>query len=161
MQVPSLKLEAESWFVRLADITTDNVIDLLLYSEAKNCALLKEYVMDYFANNGRDVLMEVSFEDIPESRSLFTDLLFAISAKGGDEDEVSGDSGNYKLTRVSQLRRILHGLGLDTDGSREMLIERLEKYEVDEVSEDESSFDLGIVNVSASYQTEAFARRLG
>jgi hypothetical protein len=129
--VPDLKLEAEAWYVKFTDITSDNVINLLLYADAKNCALLKESVMDYFVKNGKEALEQVSFDEIPVSRSLFTDLLLAMSVK----NESSEDGCNYKVMRISSLRKELDGLGLDTDGSRETLMKRLE--DEDEEEEDE------------------------
>ncbi len=49
--VVNLKLEAEVRFVEATTFTMDNVMDNLLYAESKNCALLKESVMDFIAEN--------------------------------------------------------------------------------------------------------------
>ena len=35
-----LKLEAEAWHVKFTTITAENAVDLLLYADAKNCAVL-------------------------------------------------------------------------------------------------------------------------
>ena len=40
--VVNLKLEAESFIVEDTTFTTENVKELLLYAESKNCAYLKE-----------------------------------------------------------------------------------------------------------------------
>jgi len=152
-----LKLEAEARYVQFAAITAENAIDLLLYADAKNCALLKESVMDYFVKNGRDALRLLSFEDIPNSRSLFTDLLLALSV---NNEEVEGegrddiDASNYKVMRISTLRRELDRLGLDTDGSREALIKRLETTagethdEEGDEDDNEEDADDGIINTT-------------
>ncbi|KAL7544984.1 hypothetical protein ACHAWF_008358 [Thalassiosira exigua] len=125
--VSDLKLEAEAWFVNSTPITADNVIDLLNYADAKNCALLKEKVMEYFVENRKEALKLVSFNGIPVSQSLFTDLLLAMNAGSGDSDEDT-DSEEIKVMRISSLRRKLWRMGLEVDGSREALIERIEDW---------------------------------
>ncbi|KAL9179167.1 hypothetical protein ACHAXT_008457 [Thalassiosira profunda] len=123
--VADLKLEAEAWFIKFMDITAENALDLLHYADAKNLASLKESVMDYFVNNGKEALVQISFDQIPENRSLFTDLMLSLSvghARGGGDDEC-----DYKVMRVGCLRRELDNLGLDVDGSRETLVKRLEE----------------------------------
>ncbi|KAL7451004.1 hypothetical protein ACHAWC_002843, partial [Mediolabrus comicus] len=50
----NLKLEAEAAYVKSTDITMDNAMDNLLYADAKNCALLKEAVMNFLAENSSD-----------------------------------------------------------------------------------------------------------
>ncbi|KAL7540086.1 hypothetical protein ACHAXR_009856 [Thalassiosira sp. AJA248-18] len=137
--VSGLKLEAEAWYSKYTEITAQNAIDLLLYADAKNCALLKESVMDYFVKNGKDALQELSFEGIPESRSLFTDILLALSVKNEEQEEEGSDSESYRVMRISRLRRELDERDLDTDGSRETLIKRLELDDDD--SEDDEDMD--------------------
>ncbi|KAL7523263.1 hypothetical protein ACHAWF_000444, partial [Thalassiosira exigua] len=43
----NLKLEAEASYANSTDIDLDNVMDNLLYADAKNCALLKEAVIEF------------------------------------------------------------------------------------------------------------------
>jgi hypothetical protein len=45
--IVNLKLEAEAAYVNSTTITIENAMDNLLYADAKNCALLKETVMDF------------------------------------------------------------------------------------------------------------------
>ena len=45
--VTTLKLEAESCYVATTTISTNNVLELLLYADSKNCALLKEAARDF------------------------------------------------------------------------------------------------------------------
>ena len=49
--VVNLKLMAEAHFVKGTTFTIENVMELLLYAESKNCALLKEASMDYIVEN--------------------------------------------------------------------------------------------------------------
>jgi hypothetical protein len=44
--VTSLKLEAETSLVNTMTFSVENVKDLLIYADSKNCALLKEAAMD-------------------------------------------------------------------------------------------------------------------
>ena len=49
--VVHLKLFAESMYVKLTKISLDNVMDNLLYADAKNLPLLKEEVMNFIVEN--------------------------------------------------------------------------------------------------------------
>ncbi|KAL7524776.1 hypothetical protein ACHAWF_001087, partial [Thalassiosira exigua] len=52
----NLKLEAEASYFRSTTMSLDNVMDNLLYADAKNCALLKEAAIDFVAEHGAEVL---------------------------------------------------------------------------------------------------------
>jgi len=65
--VVNLKLEAEACYVKSTEITMDNMMDILLYADSKNLALLKEAVMDYIVANKGDILGKVSFDNVPGS----------------------------------------------------------------------------------------------
>ena len=55
--VPSLKIAAEQWYRTLSlEVTSENVMDLLAYAEAKNCSELKESAMDFFVEKGADAI---------------------------------------------------------------------------------------------------------
>jgi len=127
--VVNLKLQAEASLVESTQITIENVMDNLLYADGKNCALLKEAVMDFIVENGDDAVEKLSFDDFPGH--LAKDLLVAVNwgkKKGSD-------STGFRKMRVAELRKILHEEGLDIDGSREMMIARLEANS-DRASED-------------------------
>jgi hypothetical protein len=123
-RVINLKLEAESSFVVGATFTIENVVELLLYADSKNLALLKEAAMDYMMENRDEVLEKLSFTDVPGT--LMRDLL-AATARG----EVRNNGPNvhvdnhYNALRISELRKMAHEKGLNVDGSREMLIAAL------------------------------------
>ncbi len=121
--IENLKLKAEAAYVDSTRITAENVMDNLLYADAKNLALLKEAVMDFLAENGGEVLgNNVSFDHFPPE--LVRDLLVAM-ARSRNEDTSDND---LTTMRVSELRRRLHdrGLGVNVDGSREAMIEALQ-----------------------------------
>ena len=65
--IVGLKLEAEVSFVRSTAITFDNAIDTLLYADATNCALIKEAVLDFIVENGKEASKKLSFEHVPSS----------------------------------------------------------------------------------------------
>ncbi|KAL7554459.1 hypothetical protein ACHAWF_017915 [Thalassiosira exigua] len=110
--VVHLKLEAEANLVASTTFTVDNVMELLLYGDEKNCALLKESAMDFVAQHQKEVMATVSFiENAPGY--LIKDLLMAMNM----EDSM----------RVANLRKSLHDKGLDIDGSREMMIALLKE----------------------------------
>ena len=125
--VVDLKLEAEAYLVKYTKFSMDNLLDLLLYSDSKNCALLKEAAIDYMLENKSEVFKHVSFTDAPGS--LVSDVLAAM-ARGemtNDGTEVGNIVGNELMAmRICDLRWKAHRRGLSADGSREMLIAALE-----------------------------------
>ena len=124
-EVVNLKLEAEAILVASTTITIDNVIELLLYANEKNCALLKETVNDFLVENLDEAIKKLSFEnDVPGQ--LMTDLMTAV-ARGKKESNTSSDATDSSTARVGTLRRMLHEKGLDIDGSREAMIALLEE----------------------------------
>lgn len=125
-----LKLEAEACYVEHTEITADNVMENLLYADSKNCALLKEAVMDFMLENRKDVMKKASLKDAPAG--LLADILAAVGRMYDDSDDDSDDDGddtdrNYLDMRVSKLRKELHERGLDVDGSRETMIGALKQ----------------------------------
>ena len=122
--VVNLKLEAEAWYVKSITITLENAIDNFLYADSKNCALLKETVMDFLVEHGNEA-QKLSFDNVPSSA--MKDLLSAMNRKRAGSNQGGGNSDNLTTMRVSDLRKKLHEKGMDVDGSREMMITRLEE----------------------------------
>ena len=118
--IVGLKLEAEASQVTNTTITFDNAIDNLLYADSKNCALLKETVMDFIAENSDEAENKLSFDDVPGSA--MKDLLAAMNRA-----KSNASSNDLPTRRVNDLRKMLHDKGLDVDGSREMMIARLKE----------------------------------
>ncbi|KAL7532491.1 hypothetical protein ACHAWF_004156, partial [Thalassiosira exigua] len=117
-EVTNLKLEAEVWYLKSTEISLENVLELYLYADSMNCALLKEAVVDFIVANEAEVHEKVSFEDVPGS--IASDILAASVRNHPD-----GEGNNISTMRVSSLSKKLHEKGLDIDGSRETLIARL------------------------------------
>jgi len=126
--IVGLKLEAEAAYVTSETITIENVINHLFYADSKNLALLKEAVMDYLVKNGKEAMTKLSFDNVPGSA--MKDLLAAMT-RGETEKDGKAKSANaakdYNTMRVNKLRKLLHERKLDVDGSREMMIARLEE----------------------------------
>ena len=131
-----LKLEAESEYVKRTTISLENVMDNLLYADAKNLALLKEAVMDYIVANKVDVLEEVSFKSAPGTPILMKDVLSAVARESG-----AANGNRYSTMRISELRKELYNRGLDIDGSRETLIATLQEAKLSAQMEEEGEFD--------------------
>ena len=119
--VPSLKLEAEARLVEDTVITIENVMDLLVYAESKNLALLKEAAVDFIVDNKAEVIEKLSFANAPGA--LITEVLATIWRRELNEHII--DSSNLASLRISELRTKAHGKGVDVDGSRETLIAAL------------------------------------
>ncbi|KAL7450714.1 hypothetical protein ACHAWC_005018 [Mediolabrus comicus] len=117
----NLKLEAEAVHVKSTDITMNNAMDNLLYADAKNCALLKEAVMNFLAANHYEASEKISFNDVPGH--LMKDLLVAFgrNSKNDATDDVD------ELTTLS---------GLDVDGSREAMIESIKNNSTESDDDD-------------------------
>ena len=122
--VVNLKLEAEACYVRSTVITVENMMDNLLYADSKNCALLKEAVIDFVVENGEDVLKKVSLENVPGG--VFADLLTAVTREKKKAANTTVEE-DLSMMRVSELRMKLDEKGLDVDGSREAMITALQE----------------------------------
>lgn len=134
-----LKLEAESEYVKSTTISLENVMDNLLYADAKNLALLKEVVMDYIVENKLAVMEEVSFKDCPGTPTLMKDVLGAVARE--TKDGADNNDNRYSIMRISELRKELYEKGLDIDGSRETLIAALKKEKEDFEKDIKLGFD--------------------
>ena len=122
-----LKLAAEAKMA--ADgITAENAAELILFADATNCVMLKEAAMEYFVANADDVMASEGFDQVKESPSILTELM-SVALGGSKKRPASADADNnrdYKRMRVATLRQKLDDKKLDVDGSKEMLISRLE-----------------------------------
>ena len=120
--IVNLKLEAEAAYVQSTDISFDNAMDILLYADSRNCALLKEAVMDFLADNHLEAAANISFTDCPGH--VMKDLLVAV----GRNSKKEGNKTKWIAPCVSDLRRKLHEMGEEVDGSREAMIETIKNH---------------------------------
>jgi len=124
-----LKLAAEAEMVSSGVIRTENAAELLLFADGGHHALLKEAAINYFVANSEAVLATDGNELLAESPAILKELVRAMSA-GNNKKWPVGDlstlGGAYKDMCVAALRVKLGEKGLDVDGSKEMLVARLE-----------------------------------
>ena len=133
-----LKLAAEAEMAA-AGITAANCADMILFSDATNCALLKETAIDYFVKNSTKVKETSGYEKITESRDVMEELMNAAltdiensNKKRSVDDHLYSETyynRDYKRMRVTELLTTLAKYKLDCHGSKEMLISRLEESE--------------------------------
>ena len=130
--LPLPTIEAEYWYAKFNEITVDNAVDLFSYADSKNCAWLKESVVDFFVKNKEAI--NVSLDELPGTlaRMLLRDMMLAINM-----GKVGADSEEHM--NVSMLREKLNRRGLEVDGTRETLIKRLKEFNETEDSSDDSS----------------------
>ena len=129
--VVNLKLEAEAAFVTSETFTFENAIDNLLYADARNCALLKEAVMDFISENRKEATEKLTFNNVPGH--VIPDLLTAVN-RDDSKGSTSTDANDFSMMRVSTLRKMLHKKGLDVDGSRETMIATLKDNQQESAS---------------------------
>jgi hypothetical protein len=126
-----LKLMAEKDLVETG-ITEDTVAELILLAHEKNCSLLKEAAVEFFAANPSAVMSSVGWTKVTKSPDIMKELMQVLVGKESDE------SNDYKYLRVADLRKMLEDQDLDVDGSREMLIDRLERNKPDYLNSKET-----------------------
>jgi len=104
-------------------ITVANVVECILFADAKGCALLKEYAVSVFTARSKDVMNSESFMELAKSPKLMKELMMSVVDYGGTPPMEGDDFG---MMSVITLRKRLEEKGLDIDGSKEVLISRLE-----------------------------------
>ena len=80
--------------------------------------------MEFFVKNAQAVMASEGFEKVAESPETMREMMSAM-ALGSKKQPASSDA-DYKRMSVATLRQKLDDKGLDVDGSKEMLVARLE-----------------------------------
>jgi hypothetical protein len=117
-ELPALKMHVENTLVRERIMNKKNVSDWILFADAHSCPLLKEYAIFYFLLHAKEILRSEHSKRLRESGELLSEVIMLMSM--GEHDDTR---------TVNDLRWELDGFYLDTDGSRETLLERLKKPE--------------------------------
>jgi BTB/POZ domain len=120
--ITSLKLHTESVLVDKF-LDEDNAAELLLLSDALSCALLKEHAMDLCLSKPTKVRASAAWAMVEDSPKLLSEML-AQSMHATTLSSTDSGSELHHL-RVADLRDRLMEQGLDVDGSRKMLLDRL------------------------------------
>jgi speckle-type POZ protein len=134
-----LKLLVEVELVE-SGITVNTAADFILLGDAKNCALLKEAAIDFFAANPTSVMASSGWKQIEESLPLMKELMDVVVSSKKPSAPADTEVDDTQMC-VSTLRRKLEEMGLDVDGSREMLINRLQQGDNDDGSGNSSNED--------------------
>lgn len=109
--------------------SSENAAELILFADGTNCALLKEAAMDAFAADVEGVMASDGYQLVKESPAILGEMMAAVANASKKRPASDGDGKDYKRMRVATLRKKLDAKGLDVDGSKEMLVSRLEREE--------------------------------
>jgi hypothetical protein len=142
-----LKLYIESAIVDKF-LNATNAAKWLLLSDSHSCALLKEASMRLHESDTNTVMeSKDDWSMVVESNRLLEELFKFITLKSYAELPSSSNSSNAVVDGdnldVTTLREKLAYANLEIDGSRNILIERLKKYQQEKYVRQESSNSLG------------------
>jgi len=127
--VVGLKIATENALVHNRVINVDDVAEWIHFADAKTCPLLKEYALSYFVACYRDVLKTEAYKSMKQCPRLMEEAMIAVyTTFNGVEDERLGQT--RRNFSVDELRYYLGKVGLDVDGSKEMLLFRLDDRNV-------------------------------
>lgn len=113
-------------------ITTENAAEMIVFADSTNCALLKEAALDYFVNNAESIMASAGYELVKESPAIMGEMMAAMATASKKRPATPGGDGkDYKRMRVATLRKKLDAKGLDIDGSKEELTNRLQYAETE------------------------------
>ena len=136
--VTNLKLEAEARYVKSVKFNLENIADCLLFAESKNCALLKEAVMNFIVNNAAEINEGNALTDVHGDFLNDVVAILAINKRKCQADVECSEK--LSVLSINALRHEAHESGLDVDGTREMLISLLKNAcSLDEDWEDDSA----------------------
>lgn len=99
-------------------LTMKNAAAMLLLVDAHSCAFLKETAMELVVSKSHDLLKTKGSGCLKESSSLLAEVF--------DRQTEAHGSHQRNHESISNLRKQLADRGLDVDGSKEMLVKRLE-----------------------------------
>ena len=120
--IVGLKMKAETELVKAVVINNKNLANWLLFADAMNCPLLKEQATSYFVSRATDLIDSNFPEKLNESPRIMNELMKAISTRLVNDSRFNNTGMNMA---VNELRKELDEKGLDVDGSKEMLMSRL------------------------------------
>ena len=110
-------------------LSVESAADLLLLADAHSCPQLKESASELFVSKAPEVMATEGWVRLGASADLLRELMgeaFSPNKRPRDDDG-EGAADRVKRMRVSELRKELADAGLDTDGPRAQLEERLRR----------------------------------
>ena len=180
-----LKILVETYLVAYRVMRKHNVADMLLFADAKNCALLKEYAFAYAISRSRDIINSELSAKLKESNSLLQELFVAAAeiperrasmvggggGGGGGAGGGSSHSGSLngsdedlvfhrRSLCVNELRIELSENDLEVDGSKEILESRLQQMRLHQYTPRSSvSTQSSSSSIACSLETQESERR--
>ena len=137
-----LKLRMEAELIDAGIITIKNAAEILFLADSHCCAMLKEASMQFVAANYYKVSKTKAGKELKKTPALLHEVLDNTSKKlfmpGGET------FADMQKKPVSELRQIVAEMGLDADGTKEMLLQQLwasqdvEMSDSDDMSDSES-----------------------
>eukprot|EP00956_Cyclotella_meneghiniana_P001466 scaffold1621_cov117-Cyclotella_meneghiniana.AAC.2 len=79
--VDNLKIQAEKKYIGYIDFTAENIVDELLYADAKNCMLLKEASMEFLVESMDAIIKTNSLKRLYQSESVTNEVMLAMSKR--------------------------------------------------------------------------------
>jgi len=121
-----LKMHAEASIVKNG-MNEKNVLKLLLLAEAMCCPLLKEAATNYCVTHSCAVTSTEEWKEKKKTNiAIFAGILESMHRYEHKKGAKEEGSGQYRNDNISELRRKLEEKGFDVDGTREMLVKRLQ-----------------------------------
>ena len=108
-------------------LSVESAADLLLLADAHSCPQLKESATEFFVSKAPEVMATEGWVRLGASADLLRELMGEAFSphKRPRDDDGEGAADRVKRMRVSELRAELATRGLETDGARGALEERL------------------------------------
>ena len=122
--VVGLKIAVERALVQSLVLHHNSIVDWLIFSDSMTCPLLKEYAISYIAARSDDIMASNKWNDLKQCPDLLGEIISVVSNKSTSDKRFDSTGINMSVT---ELREKLEEKGLDIDGSKEMLISRLDE----------------------------------
>ncbi|KAL3940507.1 MAG: hypothetical protein SGARI_000937 [Bacillariaceae sp.] len=110
-------------------VTGLKLFDLMLFADAHSCALLKEAAFDIYAKEPKLVRASQDWGQLKKAPDLFDELFEYTTIKRHNLPLNDDGEENIDGLKVPSLRRRCEGYGLDIDGTRETLVDRVKKHQ--------------------------------
>ena len=90
--IVNLKLQADAFYIKSTKLSVNNILDNFLFVCSRNCALLKDTLIDYIVESKDSAIGEVLFDN--RAGSFAADIVADV-ARGKKRGDVVSDSSNY------------------------------------------------------------------
>ena len=126
--VMELKYSLDAMIVKRSMVTVTNAVEMLLLGDAIACPYLKEAAIHQVTANPTTIVTTSGWEALAKSPELLASVSSESNRSVGDEL----DPHDLMHLSVRRLKLCLMERELNTDGSKEMLVERLKQYDREE-----------------------------